>query len=158
MANLDLFQKSENVQVISDMLKQEFNRPVIISQIHTIKIGDGNSLFYVISEDGYHLLVNIMGRKVQEDTFLFWIENVDYAGKLCEFFYERDIFVLTFNRGKQFNNEYLAYHYCYGNRYPEIKFIPQEKYSLYSEMISKSFKKHKLELPKELMITADEIE
>jgi hypothetical protein len=149
----DLFVLSEYTKIISSILKHEFHVPVVISQLHEIKFGDGITLFYAITREGHRFLVNIMGRKVQDDAILYWIENIDHSGKVCEFYYDQDRFVMTFSRGEKFNHEFLAYIYLYGNRYPAIFFVPGKIYRSYSLMLARIYNKHVFYIPDELCVS-----
>jgi hypothetical protein len=148
----DLYLQSEYIHLITMILKNEFNVQVVINQCHDIKMGDGNTLFYVITREKYRFLVNIMGRKVQDDKILYWVESIDHAGKVCEFFYDIDRFALTFQRGEKYNHEFLVYFYVYGNKYPALRFVPGKIYREYSKMLSRIYKKHHFILPDELRV------
>lgn len=150
--DLDLFSKSEFVEVITSMMEQDYGKRPIISRCHPIRAGNGNILFYVITKgDNNHFLIDIVGKKVQTDELIYWIENINHAGKLHEIYYERDLIVVTFFRGEKFNNEYLSYFYVYGDRYPAVRFVPQETYNNYSFMLSKRYKKLDINLPDDLI-------
>jgi len=147
----DLFMQSKYIEVITSIMEKELNSKVTISQIHTIKIGDGNSVFYLVTKENDRFLIDLAGLKIQTNDLLYWIENINHAGKICDFFYDRDIVIITFQRGENYKNEYLSYIYIYGHQYPSIKFIPNEIYPNYSKNLTKKFKKHYFELPKEFV-------
>lgn len=149
--DLDLFSKSEFVEIITSMMEQDYGKKPVISRCHHIKSGEGNVLFYVITQENYHFLVDIVGKKVQTDALIYWIENLNHTGKLYEIYYERDLVIVTFFRGKKYNNEYLSYFYVYGDRYPAIRFIPQETYPNYSAMMASKYKKFDVKLPDDLI-------
>lgn len=148
MKNLAI--KSQYVEVLSNLLEHEFGKPVTISEFHELKLGDGNSLFYVILQEGYKLLVDIVGKKPQENMLLFWVESIDHAGKLDKIFYGPDVIVTIFSRGEKFNNEYLVYLYSYPNTYPSTRFVTNEMYSKYVDMMSQRYKAYNFKLPEGL--------
>ncbi|MBC7473083.1 MAG: hypothetical protein H7263_02235, partial [Candidatus Sericytochromatia bacterium] len=71
----DLYAQSEYLEFINSMIIQEFGKKAVITEIHLLKTGDGNILFYILTEEGFHFLVNIMGKKIQDDAVMYWIEN-----------------------------------------------------------------------------------
>lgn len=152
MPKKDLILQSEYIEIISLILKQEFSVPVIISQFHEIKVGDGNSLFYIITRDGFRYMVNIMGLNPKDNSLLYWVESIDHAGKVCEFFYDQDLFIITFQRGEKYNHEFLVYLYFVGNKFPAIRFIPGKIYRSYSRMLSRYYRKYPFVLPAELRV------
>lgn len=149
--DLDLFSKSEFVEIITSMMEQDYGKKPVISRFHPIKTGDGNILFYLITAEDHHFLIDIVGKKVQTDALMYWIENINHAGKVHELYYERDLAVITFFRGEKYNNEYLAYFYVFGDRFPAIRFITEEMYDNYSKMLAKRYKKYDIKLPDDLI-------
>lgn len=145
----DLYSQSEYTEIITGMMQQEYGKKVLIGQLHLIRMGDGNTVFYVVSNENYRFLVNIMGRKIQDNALLYWIENINYAGEMDKYYYDRDLFVITFRRGEKFNNEYLSYFYVYGNKYPAIRFVEEKVYPNYLKMLDSTYKKFDFKLPKE---------
>lgn len=156
--DLDLFTKSEFVELVTSMMENDYGKKPDISRFHPIKAGEGNAVFYVITADKNCFLVDLVGKKIQDNALLYWIENINHSGKLHEFYYERDLVVLTFFRGEKFNNEYLSYFYVYGDRFPAIRFVPQDVYPNYSKMLSKRYKKHELTIPEDLLYKSEEVE
>ena len=147
----DLYAQSEYLEFINSMIIQEFGKKAVITEIHLLKTGDGNILFYILTEEGFHFLVNIMGKKIQDDAVMYWIENINHAGKIDQLFVARDLFVLTFSRGEKYNNEYLSYFYHYGNKYPAIRFVTEEIYPNYIKMLEKNYKRYDMKLPEHLL-------
>jgi hypothetical protein len=144
----NLSEQSGYVELITELFGQEFGKKVLITQFHTLKLGDGNSLFYVIVKGGLKFLVNVMGKTAPpESTLLYWIEEINHAGKLTEILYETDTIVVSFDRGDLYNGEHLVYLYVYGNRYPALRFVPKDAYESYLAKLSERFKKHTFELP-----------
>lgn len=152
--DLDLFGKSEFVEIVTSMMEQDYGKIPIISRFHPIRSGDGNTLFYVITEEGNHFLIDLVGKKVQTDALLYWIENINHAGKLYEIFYERDLVIITFFRGELYNNEFLSYFYVFGDRFPAIRFIPKDLYPNYNGMLAKRYKKHEITIPDDLLFNS----
>lgn len=143
--------RSDYLETVSKMFEMDFGKPVTISQFHVIKHGDGNTVFYVVTEENYRFLVDLIGYK--ENQLLYWIENIDFAGKMVELFYAEDEVIITFSRGEKYNNEYLIYFYVYGNKYPAVRFVANEYYEKYSEMLSARYTKHKIKgLPEEFFV------
>lgn len=143
--------KTDYLETVSKMFEMDFGKPVTISQFHVIKHGDGNTVFYVVTQDNYRFLVDLVGYKKNE--LIYWIENIDFSGKLAELFYSEDQVVITFSRGEKYNNEYLAYFYVFGNKYPALRFVPNELYEKYSMMLANRYKKHQLKgLPEEFIL------
>lgn len=152
MPEKDLYLQSEYINLVSSMMKRDLKSEIIINRFHTIRKGDGNTLFYVITKDSHHYLVNIMGRKIENDALLYWIESINSCGKIVDFFYDRDLFALVFFRGKKYNNEYLVYLYSFGHAYPAVRLIPENIYPNYRKMLAKNHKSFLLDLPDDLMI------
>jgi len=150
--DMDLFLKSEFLEIVTSMMEQDYGKKPIISRFHPIMSSNGNSVFYVITEEGNKFIVDLVGRKVQDDALLYWIENINHSGLLHEVFYERDLVILTFFRGEQFNNEYLSYFYVYGDRFPAIRFIPQDIYPNYNKMLVKRYKQQNITIPEDLLL------
>jgi len=148
----DLFMQSKYVEVITSIMEQELKTKITISQIHNLKLGDGNAVFYLLTDENDRYLVDLAGLKIQTNELLYWIENINHAGKIHEFFYKRDIIIITFQRSEEYKSEYLSYIYIYGNQYPSIKFIPKEIYPKYSKRLAQEFKKHSFQLPKEFVL------
>lgn len=143
--------KTDYLETVSKMFEMDFGKPVTISQFHVIKHGDGNTVFYVVTQDNYRFLVDLVGYK--ENELIYWIENIDFSGKLAELFYAEDQVVITFSRGEKYNNEYLAYFYVFGNKYPALRFVPNDLYEKYSIMLANRYKKHQLKgLPEEFIL------
>jgi len=147
----NLAQSSEFLELITTILNYETKKNVVISQCHGLKTGDGSHLFLVVTQENRSFLVDLVGRKIQDNALIYWVENIDQAGKLADIYYERDLLIITFFRGEKFNNEYLSYIYTYGNRYPAIKFISQQDYKSYTAVLEKLYKKQKIELPGEFI-------
>lgn len=143
--------RTDYLETVSKMFEMDFGKPVTISQFHVIKHGDGNTVFYVVTQDNYRFLVDLVGYK--ENELIYWIENIDFSGKLAELFYAEDQVVITFSRGEKYNNEYLAYFYVFGNKYPALRFVPNDLYEKYSIMLANRYKKHQLKgLPEEFIL------
>lgn len=143
--------RTDYLETVSKMFEMDFGKPVTISQFHVIKHGDGNTVFYVVTQDNYRFLVDLVGYK--ENELIYWIENIDFSGKLAELFYAEDQVVITFSRGEKYNNEYLAYFYVFGNKYPALRFVPNELYEKYSMMLANRYKKHQIKgLPEEFIL------
>lgn len=143
--------RSDYLETISKMFEMDFGKPVTISNFHVLKHGNGNTVFYVVTQDNYKFLVDLIGYK--ENQLIYWIENIDFSGKLAELFYAEDDVVITFSRGDKYNNEYLAYFYTFGNRYPAVRFISNDLYLKYSEMLAARYIKHKIKgLPEEFFV------
>lgn len=134
--------KSEFLETISQMFLQDFGKQVTISELHTIKQGDGNTLFYVITQENYKFLVDLTG--VKGNDLIYWIESIDFAGKITDVFYTQDQIITVFSRGENYNNEYLVYFYIYGNKYPAVRFIPSEMYDKYIKLLSSKYIKHEI--------------
>lgn len=152
----NLAQSSEFLELITKILASETKKKVAISQCHGLKTGDGSHLFLVVTQEKRLYLVDLVGRKIQDNALIYWVENIDQAGKIADIYYERDLLIITFFRGEKFNNEYLSYIYTYGNRYPAIKFIAQNDYEKYTEVLAKLYKKQKLDLPGEFIYQSPE--
>lgn len=143
--------RTDYLETVSKMFEMDFGKPVTISQFHVIKHGDGNTVFYVVTQDNYRFLVDLVGYK--ENELIYWIENIDFSGKLAELFYSEDQVVITFSRGEKYNNEYLAYFYVFGNKYPALRFVPNDLYEKYSMMLANRYKKHQIKgLPEEFIL------
>ncbi|MFN8671373.1 MAG: hypothetical protein U0457_04715 [Candidatus Sericytochromatia bacterium] len=144
--------KSEFLETVSKMFENDFGKPVGISEFHTLKQGDGNNLFYVVTDEGYKFLVDLTGVS-KNSELIYWIENIDFSGKIANIFYTQDQIIIIFSRGEKYNNEYIVYFYVYGNKYPAIRFLANEVYPNYVKMLSNRYKKHEIKyIPKELYI------
>lgn len=147
----NLSEQSGYVELMTQLFEQEFGKRVLITQFHTLKLGDGNSLFYVIVEGGFRFLVNVMGQKpAPENTLLYWIEEINHAGILTDLLYQKDVIVISFDRGELYNGEHLVYLYIYGNRYPAVRFVPKENYESYLAKLLEKFKPYEFKLPEGL--------
>lgn len=149
----DLFLQSEFTNLITQILKKEFNSNFVISRLHNLLHGYGNTLFYIITNDNKKFLVNIMGKKIQDNSLLYWVEKVNNLGKIENIFYEKDFLVLYFNRSEKYNNEFIFYTYAYGNQYPKVTFATKEEKEKYVDYLSKMYKKADLkDIPKDIAI------
>lgn len=150
----DLFSQSEFTNTINKLLSIEFKVKLTISRIHNLLNKEGNILFYVITDDNNKFLINIMGKKIQDDSILYWVENINTIGKIETIFYARDFFVICFARGEKYNNEFIFYTYQYGNQYPRVTFVDIEKKNEYLEYISLKYKKVDLtDIPEDIKMT-----
>ncbi len=134
--------KGEFLETVSQMFLQDFGKIVIISELHVLKQGDGNTLFYVITQENYKFLVDLTG--IKGNDLMYWIESIDFAGKVTDIFYTQDQIVTVFSRGEKYNNEYLVYFYIYGNKYPAVRFIPSDLYDKYIKMLSSQYIRHEM--------------
>jgi hypothetical protein len=138
----DLFLQSEFTNLITKILSIEFNKKFKISRIHNLLNSDGNTLFYIITDDNNKFLVNIMGKKIEgeSESLLYWVENINSAGKIDKLFYAKDFLVLSFSRGEKYNNEFIFYIYQYGNQYPKIVFSSIDERDKYLDFLRKKYK------------------
>jgi len=89
---------------------------------------DDKGLYSIETMDSEKYIICIYDINENTQQAIYWMDRFTYYGKIEEVFSDNSLTVIVYNRGENYQNEYMIKHYNQTLGYPMTELIPANEY------------------------------
>lgn len=118
----------DKIEKIVEIFLKKNKKSSEIKQLEELP-SENKGLYSLITSDNEKYVICIYDINTQNQQAIYWMDRYTYYGKIQEVFSDEYITVIVYNRGENYQNEYLIKHYNQKLGYPMTELIPENEYN-----------------------------